>query len=129
VTAPAAWDAPLFDLPPARERARVTDPATSHAAAASVQVSGKAQAFRLLAAWCAAGPAGLTDEQAATRSGIGTDGGHYTKRCSDLRRMGLIAGTDDVRAGRSGRAARVSVSTAAGRAAVFAGRIPPEGTA
>jgi hypothetical protein len=114
----------MFDLPPARERARTTDPETSHAAAASVTTSGKAQAFRLLTAWCAAAGDGLTDEQAAIRSGIGTDGGHYTKRCSDLRRMGLIIPTGDVRPSRCGRMARVSVATADGVAAIAAGTLP-----
>lgn len=127
--AAAFVDVPLFDdAPPARELARATDPDTSHAAAAAVDGSPRreSQLRALLTAYSAAGRSGLTDEHAARVSGVGTDGGHYTKRCSDLRRLGYIAprlndddGTPMTRPGSSGRAARVCAVTGSGHAALL----------
>lgn len=92
---------PLF----AASHARRTDPATSHGAAASVS-SAESHCEMLLAAYRSALPGGLTDEEAAARCGIDPlrEGG---KRCADLRRLGLVAPTGEVRAGSSGRARMV----------------------
>lgn len=76
---------------------RKDDPPTSADAARSISPDALCQ--RLLTEYQLAGPAGLTDEQAAFRANI--EGGW--KRCSDLRRMGLIEPTGERRPNRSGR--------------------------
>jgi hypothetical protein len=89
---------PLFS---AAAQARRTDPETSKAAARSLDPSSLLS--QLADAYRAAGSDGLTDEEAAARTGI--EGAW--KRCSDLRRDNLIAPTGRTRIGSSGRAARV----------------------
>jgi hypothetical protein len=92
-----------LDLFAAATRARHSDPATSHRAAEALDARG--QVARLAKVYEAAGAAGLTDEEAALKAGIPT----AWKRCSDLRRLGLIAANGQTRDGSSGRAQRVCV--------------------
>jgi len=89
--------------------ARTNDPETSRKAAQSLDAATMrdqlAQAFRL------AGWHGMTDEEAGAATGI--PGGW--KRCSDLRRLGLIEPTGSTRRGSSGREQRVSRWTGGAR--------------
>ena len=94
--------APPQELP-LWKNSRRTDPDTSKAAAASLGDMDTLFAA-LLEAYRNA-PGGLTDEEAAARSGITYD--QSRKRCSDLRRDGKIIPTGAVRIGSSGRAQRV----------------------
>lgn len=77
----------LFDTDP-HTIARASDPATSKAAAHAVAYRTGTHKANLLAAYAAAYPDGLTDEEAATIAGLVTTG--YWKRCSDLRNDGRI---------------------------------------
>jgi hypothetical protein len=78
-----------------QHKARVTDPATSHAAAlAIVPKSGTAKA-KLLAAH-RAHPEGLTDCEAAELAGLPLRS-EYATRCSELQRAGFLEATDLVR--------------------------------
>jgi len=88
---------------------RATDPATSSMAARSLTAASSNRAS-LLEAYRRAGNAGLTDEQAATAAGLDATAG-YWKRCSDLRRLGLISATGEIRNQESGRAAMVCAIT------------------
>lgn len=97
-------------------RARNTDPETSKAAAR--QLSTARSHCRLILEQHLEAPNGLTDEQAVERAGI-EEGGW--KRCSDLRRMGLIEwmrhdnGKIVKRVGSNNRDVGVSVITGEGR--------------
>ena len=93
--------------------ARTTDPATSHAGAASVRFRSSSQKGRLLAAF-AAGPA--IAEEAAQRARLGHVG--YWKRVSELLADGLIEETGDTARSRAGEACRIYRITAAGTAAL-----------
>lgn len=73
---------------PREGRARHTDPDTSAAGAASVTVRAGSQKARLLAAYYAAGPDGLTDDEAAVHARV--DRACFWKRCSEMREDGLI---------------------------------------
>lgn len=84
-------------------RARASDPATSHAAAQSLDTS--TIIAQLSRAYRDAGGRGLTDEEAGDIVGAVS----AWKRCSDLRRLGRIVATDRTREGSSGRAQRVCV--------------------
>jgi hypothetical protein len=95
----------LFAAPVARDK----DPITSHAAAEANQPRRGTQASVILSMYLT-GP--LTDEEAATEAGI--VGGW--KRCSDLRRMELIAPTGETRKTSSGVMARTCALTPKGRA-------------
>ncbi len=88
---------------PLWQNARRTDPATSKAAAASL--GDMDTIFAALLSAYMASPGGLTDEEAAARSGVTYD--QARKRCSDLRRDGRIVPTGRVRPGSSGRSQRV----------------------
>jgi len=90
----------LFD--PAT-RSRRSDPETSKAAARSLRTRPILE--KLAEAYRSAGSFGLTDEEAGNRTGI--EGAW--KRCSDLRRLGVIIETQWTRRGSSGRAARVCI--------------------
>lgn len=71
---------------PPRVLARVSDPATSHAAARAVSYRTGTQKARLLQVYLDADELGLTDEEAGIRAGLP----NAWKRCSDLRRDGSI---------------------------------------
>lgn len=96
-------------------RARTTDPATSHAAAAAL--SDKHTIMRTLLLVFHGHPAGLTAEQACTLAGYGPEHGGW-KRVSDLKRAGLLFPTGDTMTGQQGRAQQVLAITEKGRAAL-----------
>ena len=81
----------------AAANARQSDPPTSKAAARSLDPRG--QLGILSRAYEAAGPRGMTDEEAALTTGLAS----AWKRCSDLRRLGFIVATGETRTGSSGR--------------------------
>jgi hypothetical protein len=80
--------------------ARATDPATSHAAAASMREESKGLRAELLAVYQGR-PTGLTMDEAAELAGIPTWAA--SKRISELRAAGMIVDTGLTRPGRSGR--------------------------
>lgn len=82
-------------------RARARDPQTSKDAARSIEQSDAVNTLLLALTreYRLAGSDGLTDEEAAQRTGI--DGAW--KRCSDLRRLGVITPTGTRRKATSGR--------------------------
>lgn len=97
--------------------ARASDPETSRAAAAANR-SGKASHRMRCLETHRDFASGLIDDELAAF--LGLDSTETTRRCSDLRNMGLIAWLvlhDEpvTRLTRSGRRARVSVITQAGR--------------
>lgn len=97
-------------------RARHTDPATSHTAAASVKVRAGSHKARLLAQYATAS-GGLTDDAAAVRAGL--DRSCFWKRCSEMREDGLIRDTGFVRRGPlHGEDRMVCMITAAGLAVI-----------
>lgn len=87
----------------ARSRARSRDPATSHAAAESMQTAAAQQAERVLRALRALGEAGA--EQIGLACGL--DAYTTRKRLPELQRLGLVEPTGAVRTTTSGRAERV----------------------
>lgn len=91
---------PTDELPLFRHKRR--DHATSVAAAKSLP-SVTTNHSLLLSAYRAAGAAGLTDEEAARASGVDLLS-CWTKRCGELRTMGLIAPTGETRISARGRA-------------------------
>lgn len=110
-------DTPLFTTYPTQAGvqykyhplARNTDPATSHAGAASVRFRASSQKGRLLRAF-AHGPA--IAEEAAQRAQLGHVG--YWKRVSELLADGLIEETGDTARSRAGEACRIYRITSAG---------------
>jgi len=94
--------------------ARSTDPATSHAAAASVRLRTGSQKWRLLEAFFSGGPA--IAEQAARRANLLHAG--YWKRVSELLADGLIYDTGVTLESTAGEACRVYRITPAGTAAL-----------
>jgi hypothetical protein len=86
-----------LDLFAAATRARASDPATSRAAARSLDT--RTILGQLCKAYADAGAVGLTDEEAGKR----IDKPNAWKRCSDLRRIGYIVATGETRTGSSGR--------------------------
>lgn len=103
----------LFDYkPPPAAYARATDPRTSHAAAASVNVPEKELAvLRCLAAM----PSGGTVDEVTRRSGI--DKVTVSPRFKPLLEKGFIV-VDGLRFGESGRQQRVHFITNKGRDAL-----------
>lgn len=99
--------------PEPREHARRTDPATSHAAAASLG-SQQTMMRSLLTTYA---DAERTCEEAADVAGYEHE--RATKRVSDLLRSGLIEDTGATRPGRSGREQMVCRLTVAGWAALL----------
>lgn len=98
------------------EHARRTDPTSSHQAAA--QLSSKHTMMRtLLNVFNAHAEAGLTAEEACALAGYGPGDGAW-KRVSDLKRQGLIVGTDRERVTASHRMAQVLTITDKGRGAL-----------
>ena len=88
-----------------RTHARSTDPATSRAAAESLDPKNQLRVFEDV--FLRAYPEGLTAEQAALRTPYGTSNGNYTKRVSDLINQGRVEPTGETRPGSSGRKQRV----------------------
>lgn len=87
-TTASLFDAePELAQTPANRIARGTDPETSHIAARAVAPRTGSQKAKLLAAYRAA-PEGLTDFEAAMRTGLSHQS--VTKRASDLRNEGFI---------------------------------------
>lgn len=102
---------------PREGRARHTDPATSHDGARSVTVRAGSHKARLLTRYFYAGETGLTDDDAAVRSGL--ERSCFWKRCGELREDGLIIDTGRTRPGPlHGEARMVCVITDAGRAVI-----------
>ena len=100
-------DLPLF---------RAADPDTSAAGSRAVKYRRGSQAMKLLTAY---EYADLTDEQAGILSGLASDARcGFWKRCSDLRRLGLISDSGDRRTTLSGTPAMVCFITPAGREAL-----------
>jgi hypothetical protein len=93
---------------------RTTDPETSHAAFQSILVTASNQRGKLLLPYRYATD-GLTDEEAQERSGVPVRS-CWWKRCSELREVGLIVATGDVRKGQAGVERMVCVITPEGRA-------------
>ena len=101
---------------PVQATFRRTDPSTSAQAAISMPKAWNTHRARLLAAYAhpdALG--GLTDEEACTNVGLERGG---WKRCSELRKLGLIRATMMTRAGSSGLQQQVCEITKAGIAAL-----------
>ena len=70
------------------DRARNTDPVTSHLGGESVALRSGSQKAKLLAEYGWAGSHGLTDDEAAIRAGL--DRSCFWKRCGELRADGYI---------------------------------------
>lgn len=121
----------LNDPPvPSDQLARHTDPDTSHDAARKL-ITGRSHCAKLLRAHYRADmphirerypdTIGLTDAEAAAIAGLDVPGICWWHRCSDLRKLGLIAWALDAagnpikRPGANGRDVRASVITNAGR--------------
>lgn len=98
----------------AHRRARATDPATSHAAAARATGTHQTKA---LAALVAAGDHGLNDFELAHRTGIKQTS--IGKRRKELERQGFCRPSDRRRPSDTGADAIVHVVTPAGRRAHF----------
>ena len=97
-------DLPLF---------RVSDPDTSAQGAKDVRLRQSSQMYKLLEQYITH-RLGLTDEEAGVFSGLASRGAGYWKRCSDLRRLGLIEDCKVRRLGASGSEMMVCVFTPAG---------------
>jgi hypothetical protein len=97
-------DLPLF---------RSADPDTSRDGAKDVLPRRGSQAWALLNEYANA-RIGLTDEEAGIRSGLAARGAGYWKRCSDLRRLGLIEDSHTRRQGSTGSTMMVCIITAKG---------------
>lgn len=85
----------IFPLDPAI--VRDADPISSHHGADHIAPKRRTQRDVLLSVYTAY-PDGLTDEEAGRIAGIAG----YWKRCAELRKLGLIAPTGDLRTGSSG---------------------------
>ena len=83
-----------------QEKARRTDPATSHVAAAVIKAHSGTARVRLLEAH-GEYPAGLTDEEAAEAAGLSLLS-EYATRMSELQNGGLVEPTGEFREGSSG---------------------------
>lgn len=91
---------------------RQKDPDTSKAGAKSVSLRAGTQMARLAIAYRNHGD--MTDDEAGEVSGLRAEGAGYWKRCSDLRKAGIVEPTGDTREGRSGEQQRVCRLTAFG---------------
>lgn len=114
-------DLPLFADQP---KARITDPDTSHAAAAAVKskAATRSARLRLLEQYQRMGITGLTDREAAELAELPLDS-EYATRCSELRKAGLIEMTPASRRAPSGALRKVSRITAKGRYALQEGQL------
>jgi hypothetical protein len=90
---------PELDISPGRVRSN--DHASSIAGAHSVALRAGSQKARLVEAYEAAYPEGLTDEEAAKAAAV-PDRSCYWKRCNELRDEGRIEGTGEFRPGLAG---------------------------
>jgi len=97
-------DLPLF---------RSSDPTTSRDGAKHVMIRRTGQLAKLLLCY-ADSQIGMTDEEAGIRTGMASIGTGYWKRCSDLRRLGLIEYTGTTRLTSAGTPAMVCTVTAYG---------------
>ncbi len=89
-------------FPETAQRVRTTDPATSHAAAAAVDVPARAgEVLAALRSLPTATPSELVVR--LRRTGIDMDQNCVARRLGDLEAAGLAARTGDTRPGRSGR--------------------------
>lgn len=88
--------------------ARKNDPATSKAAAGRLKPN--TQMARIAIAYREHGP--LIDDEAGNFAGLAHAG--YWKRCSDLRKAGIIEPTGETRTGKSGEQQRVCRLTVLG---------------
>jgi hypothetical protein len=102
---PARQQADLFGLD---GRVPAQWPATSVAAAEALQPDARTLRAEVLAAIRAAGPAGLTADEAAAR--LRRTPFTTRPRCTELRGLGLITDSGRRRPNRSGRAAIVWVA-------------------
>ena len=104
--------ATLFDLPPAGA-VHHKDPETSRMAAQDPQsrIRWESQRHRLLRSFARYGD--LTDEEAGRLAHV--EGYNDKRRCSDLRRWGLIEPTTLTRPTATGRQSMVCTLTVAGR--------------
>lgn len=95
--APTLFDHPADPTVPVDGAARHSDPLTSHLAATSDsnRMRWGSQRFLLLRAIAGAGTDGLTDEEAGKTCGIRRVAD--TRRCSELRKAGLIVVTSETR--------------------------------
>lgn len=105
---------PVDVAAPMSSAARRTDPSTSHQAAHDpvLAVRRGSQRFLLLRAFAGAGLVGLTDEEAGQRASVRRIAD--TRRCSELRRGGLIVPTGETRKLSTGCEGMVCICTRAG---------------
>lgn len=94
---------------------RDADPVTSVMAAASVTTRAGSQKSVLLVHYAKAGGQGLTDEEAGIGTGLHAKRANYWRRCSDLRRLGLIQPTGGWRLSTMGERRMVCVITESGQ--------------
>lgn len=94
--------------------ARATDPATSSGGATVARIRAGSQRAVLLAAYADCGDYGMTDEEAATRSGLAGVARSPWKRCGELLAAGLLRDTGTTRTSTAGAQQRVSVITLSG---------------
>lgn len=107
----------IFDTP-VKKMYRREGPETSREAAKIAKLRSGSQMHRLLTVY-ATHEAGLTDEEAATLTGlIENPSCCWWKRCSDLRTEEYIEETGDTRVGRSGAKRIVCRVTEAGIMAI-----------
>lgn len=110
----------LFDGP----KARRTDPHTSHNAAILIKAKAGTARVRLLQAFSDASDMefGITDEEAALLADVSLMS-EYATRCSELRAMGAIEFTGNVRLSMSGLDRGTSRLTDLGRSVLLARRL------
>ena len=95
--------------------ARKYDPATSKIAGIGAGRRGPAHKAILLEAYQQAGAQGLTDEEAGRITGLNLKPGCcYWKRCSELRKLGLIRPNGETRISLAGEQQQVCVVVEAG---------------
>ncbi len=107
------------------QKARTTDPSTSHDAAEAIRMRAGASRAKLLLAhyddYIANGwdHSGLIDEEAAAIAGLSLDS-EYATRCSELRKCKppLLMMMEEERTGRAGVERKISRLTKAGRSYV-----------
>lgn len=103
------------NLPDWKKNVRENDPETSKRGAKDVRLRSDGHKFKLLSSYAWTGDSGLTDEEAATHSGL-IESSHccWWKRSSELRRLGYIAHNGNTKVGASGTPRMVCKITDAG---------------